>query len=169
MESPRPGPLYRFLADDHARLAGLLEQLPGQQDIAGEAAYVRFRAGLLRHIAMEEKVLLPFARDRRSGRPLPIAARIHLDHGAMAALLVPTPTPGILATLRAILAAHNPVEEGAGGLYEACEHLAGQEVDVLLDHVRSVHEVRLAPHSNSPRALESVRQAVERAGYHLDY
>jgi hypothetical protein len=37
---------------------------------------------------MEEKVLLPFAQKKRGGEPLPIAAKLRLDHGALAALLV---------------------------------------------------------------------------------
>jgi hypothetical protein len=41
---------------------------------------------------MEEKVLLPAAQKARGGEPLQIAAKLRLDHGALAALLVPTPT-----------------------------------------------------------------------------
>ena len=51
------------------------------------------------------------------------AAKLRLDHGAFAALLVPTPTPAIIAALRAILGAHNVVEEGPGGVYECCDGL----------------------------------------------
>jgi hypothetical protein len=163
-----PGPLYRFLADDHVRLERLLQKLTGRQDIVNDTAYAELHAGILRHIAMEEKVLLPFAREKRDGEPLSIAARIRLDHGAIAALLAPTPTSLIIATLQTILKAHNPIEEGSNGLYETVEHLAGPEVDGLLDRIRSVPEVRLAPHSDSSRALESMRQAVERAGYRLE-
>lgn len=162
-----PGELFRFLAEDHRRLEGLLAELTGREEIAGDDRYVRFRQGLLRHIAMEEKVLLPFAREKRGGEPLPVAARIRLDHGAIAALLAPTPTPRLIATIRTILGAHNPVEEGPGGLYETCESLAGPELDTLLARLRSVPEVKLAPLSDSPRALKSMQQAVERAGYRL--
>lgn len=162
-----PGRLYRFLADDHRRLEGLLAELAGQADIAGDDRYAQFRQGLLRHIAMEEKVLLPFAREKRGGEPLEVAARIRLDHGAIAALLAPTPTAQLIATLRTILAAHNPIEEGPGGLYETCEGLAGSELDALVERLRAVPEVKLAPLSDSPRALRSMKEAVERAGYQL--
>ena len=43
-------------------------------------AYDLFRRGLLRHIAMEEKVLLPEARRLRGGSPLAIAVRLRADH-----------------------------------------------------------------------------------------
>jgi hypothetical protein len=162
-----PGRLHRFLADDHDRLEEFLKQLAGQEDIADDPAYLEFRQGLLRHIAMEEKVLIPFAKEKRGGESLPIAARIRSDHGALAALLAPTPTAQIVAAIRTILEAHNPIEEDPGGLYETCEQLAGAELDLLLDRLRAVPEVRPAPHSDSPRGLESMRQAVRRAGYRL--
>ena len=47
------------------------------------------------------------------GEPLPVAARLRLDHGALATLLMPTPDrsdPG--ATIRRILSEHNRIEEG---------------------------------------------------------
>lgn len=161
------GRLYRFLADDHDRLERLMTGLRDVEDIAADARYVQFRHGLLRHIAMEEKVLLPFARERNRGEPLPAAAKVHMDHAALAALLAPTPTPQILATIRTILEAHNPIEEDPGGLYEIIEDLAGPELDTLLDRVRAVPEVKLAEHSDSPAALGSMKEAVRRAGYQL--
>jgi hypothetical protein len=38
--------------------------------------YAEFRQGLLRHIAMEEKILLPYAKGKRRGEALPIAATL---------------------------------------------------------------------------------------------
>ena len=67
---------------------------------------------------MEEKILLPAAQRATGGEPLPAAARLRLDHGALAALLVPTPTPAILATMRGILARYNALEEGPGSSAE---------------------------------------------------
>ena len=59
------GPVATFLAADHDRLDGLLRralQRPGEVD---RESYDAFRAGLLRHIALEEKILLPAARTAR--------------------------------------------------------------------------------------------------------
>jgi hypothetical protein len=69
--------------------------------------------------------------------PLPIAAQRRLDHGALAALLVPTLTPAIIAATRTILTAHNALEEGPGGLYEMCEPLAGTEAEGLLAQLQA--------------------------------
>src|SRR6185295_2002294 len=112
-----------------------------------------FRQGLLRHIGMEEKILLPAAHRVRDGEPLPIAAQLRLDHGAIAALLVPTPTPTIVAALRAILARHNGLEEGAEGVYARCERLAGNDAETLLAELRATPEVPVAPHDDGPRIM----------------
>jgi hypothetical protein len=93
-----PERLYRFLADDHARLDVLLRRAETSSPDTGRSAYAEFRAGLLRHISMEEKILLPAAQRARGGEPLPLAAKLRLDHSALATLLVPTPTPAIIAT-----------------------------------------------------------------------
>jgi hypothetical protein len=157
--------IYRFLANDHIRLSALLDRATAREGQIDRAPYAAFRGGLLRHIGMEEKILLPFIQKKRGGEPLPIAAKLRLDHGALASLLVPTPTLGIIATLREILEKHNPIEEGAGGLYEICQSLAGSEEEPLLDQLQSAREVRVAPHAEGPFVIEAMRRAVERAGY----
>jgi hypothetical protein len=121
------GPIYRYLADDHVRLEDALRRATERSDIVEPSAYSEFRAGLLRHIGIEEKILLPAGQAARGGMPLPIASKLRLDHGALAALLVPTPTMSIVATIRSVLNGHNPLEEGPGGVYEQCEELAASE------------------------------------------
>jgi hypothetical protein len=104
----------------------------------------------------------------RNGEALPLAARIRLDHGAIAALLIPTPTPEIVRPIRTILKQHNPIEEGAGGLYEICEKLAGSDTDELLENLRSVPEVKLKAHVDSEWTRRTTRQAVEMAGHQME-
>jgi hypothetical protein len=127
--------------------------------------YHQFRAGLLRHIGMEEKILLPAAQRLNGGAPLPCAAQLRLDHGAIAALLMPTPTAEIVTMLGKILNRHNLIEEGVGGLYEQCGTLAGAETDQLMARLRAAPEVAVLPHSDSPAVLQAVRRALQRAGY----
>lgn len=162
------GPLYRLLADDHARLDRLLQRAVAEPGTIDRAAYAEFRAGLLKHIGMEEKILLPAAQAARGGEPLPIAAKLRLDHGAIAALLVPSPTAKIIAALRAILTAHNAVEEGAGGLYDVCERLAGDNVGAWLARLRAAPEVPVSPYNDGPRVLPAARRTLERAGYQFE-
>jgi hypothetical protein len=101
------------------------------------AVYGEFRQALLRHIAMEEKVLLPDARRRRDGEPLPIAKALRRDHGEIASLLVPSPSPALCARLRVVLLRHNPLEEGPDGLYAMCDWLAGDQAEEVVERLKA--------------------------------
>jgi len=162
-----PGKIYRYLADDHERLDALLERAMLDPENIDRSAYAQFRSGLLKHIGMEEKILLPAARRIRGGEPLAVAARLRLDHGALTALLVPSPSTSVVAAIRAILKAHNPIEEDPGGIYDQCEELVGAGADQLLRQLQEAPEVRVLPHVDSPFVMEAARRALARAGYNL--
>jgi hypothetical protein len=149
------GALYELLQQDHARLDELLRRADAGPAIDADS-FAAFRGGLLRHIAIEEKVVLPEARRLRGGEPLAIARQLRADHAALAALLVPSPTRDIIATVRKVLSEHNPLEEGPGGVYDACEALAGAELDALVVRARAVPEVRLARYFDGPRAFAAI-------------
>lgn len=161
------GSLTRFLVDDHRRLDALFQSATADPQKIDRATYEQFRAGLLRHIGMEEKILLPAIQRLRGGTAFPDAAKLRLDHGALAALLMLTPTAAILAAIRAILTAHNRLEEGSGGLYEASDQVAASEVDSLITRLCAAREVTVMPPSDSPAVMETLRRALERAGYRL--
>ncbi|HZR81440.1 MAG TPA: hemerythrin domain-containing protein [Candidatus Binatia bacterium] len=160
-----------FLIADHRRLEALLDAATATaaapSTAIDAAPYAEFRRGLLRHIAIEEKLLLPAAQAARGGEPLPIAERLRLDHGAIAALLVPTPTAEIVATLRHILERHDEIEEGPGGLYATCDDLLARGVDALLAKMRAYPEPPVNAHNDGPVVMPAVRRALERAGYRL--
>jgi hypothetical protein len=164
-ENEKAGPITHFLMEDHQRLEGLLQSAVAHADQVDQGAYDQFRAGLLRHIGMEEKILLPAAQRLRGGEPLPIASKLRLDHGAIASLLMPPPTAAIIATIRAVLKDHNTIEEGPGGLYETCDELAGSEAAQLLAKLQAAPEVTVLPCSDSPAVMPAVQRALERAGY----
>lgn len=163
-----PGIIHRYLADDHDRLDALLERAISDPENIDISAYAQFRSGLLKHIGMEEKILLPAAQRIRSGEPLPVAAKLRLDHGALAAMLVPTPTARVVAAIRAILKFHNPIEEDPGGMYDQCEELAGAGAEQILRQLQEAPEVRVLPHVDSPFVMEAARRALARAGYELN-
>src|SRR5437868_14830473 len=102
-EKGKAGMITEFLVEDHRRLDGCLHAAMAHPGTIDDRAYGQFRAGLLRHIGMEEKILLPAAQRQRGGESLSIAAKLRLDHGALASLLMPTPTAAILATIQGIL------------------------------------------------------------------
>jgi hypothetical protein len=165
VENNASGPLTSFLAEDHRRLDQLLQRAVADPHRVDGAAYDQFRAGLLRHIGMEEKILLPAMQRLQGGTPLPVAAKLRLDHGALAALLMPTPIAAIIRTIQHILTAHNTMEEGPGGLYEVSDGLAGAEVQDLLTKLRAAPDVKVMAHSDSAAVMTTVHRAVERAGY----
>jgi hypothetical protein len=162
-----PGPVTRFLAEDHRRLEQLLRTSVDSMGRVVQGTYEYFRAGLLRHIGMEEKILLTAAQRWNGGTSLSMAAKLRLDHGALAALLMPTPTTDILGTIHRILGQHNLLEEGPDGLYEMCDRLAGLEVEQLMTRLRAAPEPAVIPHSDTPAVLGAVHRALERAGYTL--
>lgn len=125
-----------YLARDHARLDALLTI----------ETFEEFRAGLLRHIGIEEKILFPLI-----GRDSPLVQQLHRDHAALGVLVVPPPTAQEIAQIRAILDEHNPLEENPGGLYD----LVGDDV---MERVRAFPEVPLAPHADSPIVRRSIEQ-----------
>jgi hypothetical protein len=154
-----------FLEQDHARLEALLDAAAGASaEPIDMVAYRTFRAGLLRHIGMEEKILLPTARRLRGGAPLERAAQLRLDHAALAALLVPTPTFELVGKLRSLLALHNPLEEGPEGIYAECETLAGAERADLLTRLERAPEVPPAAHFDGPRAFAAIDRLLRAAG-----
>jgi hypothetical protein len=161
------GPIFRYLADDHRRLEDALRRATSNSEQINPAAYLEFRGGLLRHISMEEKILLPAARAARGGQPLEAAPRLRLDHGALAALLVLTPTKPIVATIRTILNFHNSLEEGPQGVYAQCEVMTGFDANGLLARLQNTPAVPMNAYVDNPIAVKSARDALRRAGYDL--
>jgi hypothetical protein len=160
------GKIHRYLAGDHARLDRLLERAIADPGHIDPEAYAQFRSGLLKHIAMEEKVLFPAAQKRR-GEPLALTAKLRLDHGALVALLVPPPAKAIVAAIRGILERHNPIEEGDGGIYDECERLVETQADEVLEQLQHYPEIKVLPHVDNPFVIEAARRALARAGYDL--
>lgn len=159
------GPITRWLSGDHQRLEGLLRRATEPRDAIDCEAYADFRRGLLRHIGIEEKILIPAVRRALAGQALAIEARLRLDHGAIAAMLVPTPTPEIVETIRDVLTVHNALEEGPDGLYATCDRLLVEEADSLVARMAAQPEPRVNPHNDAPEVMPALRRALERAGY----
>ena len=162
------GALYDFFASDHRRLEALLDKATSAAEGYDMHAYGEFRSGLLRHIKMEENILLPAAQKARGGVPLDIAGKIRLDHGALTALMVPPPSKTVIGALLAILAEHDLLEEQPGGMYDQLEDLDRAEIEVLLEKARNTPAVPVHPHKNEPFILDATRRALARAGYDFD-
>lgn len=156
------GPITRFLSDDHDRLEALLARATASADSIDPGPYEEFRAGLLRHIGIEEKILTTAF--RQGGPPdarfEEIARRLRIDHGAIAALLVPSPSHPLVAEIRSILEPHNAVEEGAEGLYARCDARLGAEAPALVERMRAYPPVPTMPHNDGPAAHRTAAEAL---------
>jgi hypothetical protein len=149
------GPVHAMLSEDHARLDALLAQAT-DSDAIDPVAYAEFRGGLLRHIAMEEKVLFADVRARGAPELAALVKQLHADHAAIASLLVPPPTRELIATLRSVLAEHNPLEEGQGGLYDACDALVAEDAAAVISRMRGIPATRVSEHLDEPRIHEHI-------------
>lgn len=88
-----------------------------------------------------------------------------MDHGAIAALLVLSPTPRIAAALAVVIERHNPLEEGADGVYRACDLILGERAQEIADKLAVTAEVPVSSYNDTPNALASAKRALARAGY----
>ena len=84
---------------------------------------------------------MPYARTRRGGEALPLAASLRADHGEIAKMLVRSPTRSTIASLRELLGRHNALEEGPRIDFEALrlqrrervlEMMDAHDIDVLM-------------------------------------
>jgi hypothetical protein len=153
------------MAAEHARLDELLAQTTARSAAIDAGTYQEFRKRLLRHIGIEEKILWPAVQRRRGGEPLPLAERLKLDHGALAALMMLPRSAATVRAVRAVLDAHNPLEEAPGGAYEQCESAAGPGLDEILARCEAAAEVPVSPWVASPKVLAAAKRALTRAGY----
>lgn len=127
--------ITEFLARDHDRLDALFTKARADEARVDLEGYEEFRRGLLRHVGMEELILIP------------------------------APTPKILAAIRAILEPHNLMEEEADGLYAQCEKALGAEAESILARLRAAPEIPPAAHAEGPHVEASIRRALEAAGH----
>ncbi len=150
-----------YLVDDHVRLHALLRRAVTPQGDIEPDAYAAFRAGLLRHIGIEEKVLLPAARRARSGVAIERARDLRLEHAALTSLLVPTPDAALCGEVLWLLHSHDDKEEGPTGVYAECEALfSDEESRALAARAEAFPQVPVAPHYDGPEALRTAATAL---------
>jgi hypothetical protein len=152
-----------YLISDHARLHELLERARSGSALE-RGAFAAFRAGLLRHIGIEEKLLFPAVRNALAGVPLAGALELRVDHAAIASLLVPTPDLALATELADLLARHDGAEECPEGVYEQCEQILGEERSrALAEQARATGEVPVAAHYDGPTVHRTAAAALAAA------
>lgn len=160
--------LYDFFTEDHRRLETIFAKaIENKEDVELEQ-YHEFRVGLLTHIKMEEKILFAAAQKANGGEPLPLQAKLRLDHAALTSLLVCYPTPDVIQVLAHIMEQHDILEEEKGGMYEACEKLTRHETEQILDELRKVTPTPVNPFNRADYVLDVAKRSVKRAGFDFD-
>lgn len=160
--------LYDFFTEDHRRIEVILEEATKDPDRVDQEKYSQFRIGLLTHIKMEERVLFVAAQRANGGQPLPLQAKLRLDHGALTALMVCVPTPDVLKVISHILEQHDILEEEEGGMYEVCEKLTQAETQQILEELKKVTPVPVRPFNEADYVLDVAKRCMERAGFDFD-
>lgn len=161
-------PLYQFFTNDHRRIDDLLNKATQKPDVVLEDYYHQFRIGLLKHIKMEEKILFPAAQKANGNIPVPLAAKLRLDHGALTSLMIVPPTPEVIRVLRFVLDNHDLLEEEPGGMYDVCEKLNEGETNQLLQELEKVAEVPVHSFNEAGYALDVAKRTLLRAGFDFD-
>jgi hypothetical protein len=156
--------ISEYLANDHNRLDELLQRSVTESGTINESAYHEFRQGLLRHIGIEEKILIPALQSGLDSEMKKTLEKIRMDHSAIVALLVPPPSSVIISALKTILSGHNVLEESNGGFYERAD-IADEQLLQIVEKVKHYPEVKSLAHNPDPKVLEATRRALERAGY----
>jgi len=152
-----------YLVADHDRLHFLLA-LAAAGEVVDREAFAGFRAGLLRHIAIEEKILFPAVRVASRGVPLSRARQLRIEHSAIVSLLVPTPDLALCGELAYLLGRHDAGEEGEAGVYAECERALGEvSSHALAELARAYGEVRVAPHFDGPTVHRTATEALASA------
>jgi hypothetical protein len=128
------------------------------------AAFEELRAGLLRHIGIEEKLLLPAARRARGGVPIERARELRIDHAALTSLMVPTPDAALCREVASLLSAHDDKEEGESGVYAECERLlSDDESAALAERAGSFPAVPVMRHFDGPGTYRTAELALAAA------
>lgn len=161
-------PIHDYFTEDHNRLEALLDKATVDMDNIDMDIYHEFRTGMLKHIKMEEKVLFPAAQKGNNDVPLPLAAQLRLEHGAITALLVVNPDAEVVKVLRYVVEDHDRKEEEPGGMYDICERLTESETESLLEELRNTTEVPVRPHNMADYVLDVAKRTMTRAGWDYD-
>lgn len=161
-------PLHAFFTADHRRLETILDAAFADPEAIDHQLYDQFRAGLLRHIGMEEKILFVAAQQANGGEPMPLHSKLRLDHGALTSLMVLPPSAALKRVILHVLDLHDQLEEELGGMYDACERLAEHQTQELLDRLHKAPATPVHPPNPTNNAIGAARRAMARAGYDYD-
>ena len=149
-----------YLLADHREIeAALARARAGAFDLD---AFTAMRRRLLRHIAVEEKILFPAV---RAAEPAALfdAREIKIEHAAIGSLLVPVPDLALAGEIAELLARHDEREESPAGVYARCEAALGGASFELAGRAHAFPEVRASAYLDRPGLRRTAREALAAA------
>lgn len=149
------------LLADHQRLHQLLSQAQGKDTVITET-YNEFRQGLMRHIAIEEKIFFPEM--KKIIGTADIWRTIRIEHAALTSLLVPTPDLTLLNEIHLLLLDHDSKEEGSSGIYAEGERILTPELrQQLSSRAEALPPIPMCAHIDSPNVHRTRASALASA------
>jgi hypothetical protein len=156
-----PRPIHDFLGRDHARIAVHLERARAPAGDLDLRAYAEFRALLFRHLALEERILIP-AVLRASPRDIVgLFTPIRAEHAAIRAMLLPTPDAALADEVGSFLLAHERAESGPNGVYSVAEIVLARRAETIVEAMRAYPRAEPPPYENGPRSVRTARAALD--------
>ncbi len=150
--------------EEHLALAAQLRAATGAGGEVDLEAWTSFRKALVRHLAIEERIIVPMLEARRAPELLATRSELAHDHAALMTLLVPAPNPIWLTDLAERLAHHVAAEEGPGGLYELLDRHLASSARELLEAARSLRTIELGPPAEGAATGVAVSLALAAVG-----
>ncbi len=154
--------LTDVLIHEHQELLALLHRCVSAAGALNLRLYDEFRLRQLRHLAVEEKVLLPMLRER-GALPAAFHNGLRKDHEAVVVLCLTAPNPDFVRDLYELLAWHHKVEEEPGGVYQLFDQQVGDDPEVDRALAR-LPPVTLPPYATGDKVPGLLRQVMRELG-----
>ncbi len=118
--------LTDVLLREHRELLAMITACTRREGEVDLHAFDQYRLRQLRHVAIEEKVLLPALAERTPLGPA-FQNGLRKDHETIVVLCVTAPDPDFVHDLQEFIAWHQRVEEQPGGLFELYQRHVGDD------------------------------------------
>jgi hypothetical protein len=155
--------LRDWLVRDHDEIDVLLRKARAPEAFDLEA-FGRFRERLLRHIAVEERLLFTAIQRTNEGRLPETVSELQIEHAALTSLLVPTPDYVLAEEIAGLLERHTNLEEFPAGVYDQCLAMLDDETadDIFCDACAS-RPIPTAKYYDGPSTVRTADAALEKA------
>jgi len=154
--------LTDVLQHEHGELLAQLDRCLSPTGELNLRAYEEFRRRQLRHVAIEEKVLLP-ALARRKKLSAAFQNALHKDHEAIVVLCVTAPNPDFVRDLKELIAWHQKVEEEPNGFYDLFDRHVGDDPQVS-EALAHLPPISPPPFASGEEVAQVLRQVLRELG-----